>query len=79
MTVEVIRAGAGLHVDEQTLRDGRRLFVSRCIECHALPVAWYYAKSDWPKIVHEMAERASLKTAEEKALVAYIRAVRAQP
>jgi hypothetical protein len=78
MTVGVIQAGAAMHLDEQTLRDGRRLFVSRCIACHTLPFVWYYSKSDWPGIVHSMAKRSSLKPAEEKALVSYIRAVRAQ-
>jgi hypothetical protein len=68
-----------MRLDEQTLREGRRLFVTRCIQCHTLPVVWYYANSDWPGIVRSMADRASLKPAEEKALAAYIRAVRAQP
>jgi hypothetical protein len=79
MTMGVIQAGAAQRVDEPTLREGRRLFVSRCIQCHTLPVVWYYNKSEWPGIVRSMAERSSLKPAEEKALVAYIRAVRAQP
>jgi hypothetical protein len=79
ITPGVIRAASSMRMDEQSLREGRRLFVSRCIQCHTLPVVWYYAKSDWPGIVHSMADRASLKPAEEKALVAYIRAVRAQP
>lgn len=78
MAAEVIRAGAGMQVDEQTLRDGRRLFVSRCIQCHTIPIVWYYAKRDWPEIVRSMADRASLKPVEEKAIVAYICAVRAQ-
>jgi hypothetical protein len=78
MTVGVVRAGAGMRVDENVLREGRSLFVSRCIGCHTLPVVWYYAKSDWPGIVQSMAGRASLKPSEEKALVAYILAVRAQ-
>jgi hypothetical protein len=77
VTAEVVRAGAGMRVDEQTLREGRRLFVSRCIECHTPPIVWYYAESDWPGIVHRMAGRASLKPAEQKAIVAYILAVRA--
>ena len=79
MNAEVIRAGAVRRVDEPTLLEGRRLFVSRCIQCHTLPVAWHYNKSDWPGIVHSMAERSSLKPAEERAIVAYIRALRAQP
>ena len=79
MTAGVIQTGVSMHADEQTLRDGRRLFVSRCIQCHTLPVIWYYSKTDWPGIVRRMADRSSLKPAEEKAIVAYIHAVRAQP
>ena len=33
-------ARTGQHVDLATLRDGRTLFVSRCIECHTLPVVF---------------------------------------
>ena len=78
MTHEVIRAGARAHVEERTLREGRALFVSRCIECHTLPLVSRYDAVAWPWLVDDMAERASLKPAEREALVAYILAVRAQ-
>ena len=77
ITPEVVRAGARAHADENTLREGRTLFVSRCIECHTLPVVWHYQASDWPCLVDEMAGRANLKKAERDAIVAYILAVRA--
>ena len=79
MTHEVVRAGARAHINEQTLREGRALFVSRCIECHTLPVVSRYDPVAWPWLVDDMAERASLKPGEREALVAYILAVRAQP
>jgi hypothetical protein len=60
------------HVDLATLRQGRVLFASRCIECHTLPVAGRYKDSDWPCIVREMAIRADLKPAERDAVLAYI-------
>jgi cytochrome c2 len=64
-------------VDLKKLRDGRTLFVHRCIECHTLPPIWKYSREDWPKIVNDMSHRASLKPAEREAVIAYILAVRA--
>jgi mono/diheme cytochrome c family protein len=65
-------------VDLVTLQAGRTLFVSRCIECHTLPVVSRYDAVAWPWLVDDMAARASLKPAEREALVAYILAARAQ-
>jgi len=65
-------------VDPATLRQGRTLFVHRCIECHTLPPLWHYRKEDWPKIVNSMSHRASLSPAERNAIISYILAVRAQ-
>ncbi len=59
------------------LRQGRTLFVDRCIECHTLPALWHYTPKDWEQIVNDMAHRASLKPAERDAVIAYILAVRA--
>jgi len=64
-------------VDLRNLREGRTLFVHRCIECHTLPVLWHYTPKDWTEIVNNMSHRASLKTAERDAVIAYILAVRA--
>lgn len=62
--------------DVSTLVRGRTLFAHRCIECHTLPPIWKYSNEDWPKIVDDMAHRASLKPAERDAVVAYILAAR---
>jgi mono/diheme cytochrome c family protein len=70
------KAGAKPHADLAVLREGRRLFVSRCIECHTLPPYWHYRARDWPEIVDSMAHRASLKKAERDAVVAYLLAAR---
>jgi hypothetical protein len=75
----------GTHVDPSTslrtsvaeLREGRALFVHRCIECHTLPALWRYTPNDWAQIVNSMSHRASLKPAERGAVIAYILAVRA--
>jgi hypothetical protein len=72
------RTRRGEHVDLARLREGRTLFVSRCIECHTLPAVTRHTATEWPGIVDEMAGRASLKPAERDALLAYITAARAQ-
>ena len=64
-------------VNLATLQAGRTLFVSRCIECHTVPVVSHYDAVAWPWLVDDMAARASLKPAEREALIAYILAVRA--
>jgi len=78
VTVELARTGARQHVDTATLREGRGLFVSRCIECHALPEIAQHTAPEWPRVIDEMAGRASLKPAERNAVLAYILAARAQ-
>lgn len=78
LTAATIRTGQRMKVSEPTLREGRRLFVSRCIECHTLPVAWNYTDSEWSRILQKMAHRSSLKDGEEEIILAYIRAIRAQ-
>jgi len=65
-------------VDLAMLARGRRLFAYRCIQCHTAPSVWNYALEDWPGIVDSMAHRASLKSTERDAILAYIRAVRRQ-
>ena len=64
--------------DVALLRKGRALLVHRCIECHTLPPLWHYNTEDWPAIVDSMSHRASLKSADRDAIVAYILAVRSQ-
>jgi cytochrome c5 len=76
MNAAVVRAGAVDHVAEQQLRDGRTLFVSRCIACHTLPQVAHYPVRAWPHIVDHMAKRANLKAGEREALVSYLVAVR---
>jgi mono/diheme cytochrome c family protein len=78
VTPELARAAGRQQVDLATLREGRSLFVSRCIECHTLPIASRFTESDWPCIVHEMGGRAKLKPAERDAVLAYILAVHSQ-
>ena len=72
VTAELARAGAHQHVDLAALREGRALFVSRCIECHTLPAVSQHSTTEWPRLIDEMAGRANLKSAERDAVLAYI-------
>jgi hypothetical protein len=76
VTSQMAIARKGQRVDLVVLREGRTLFVHRCIECHTLPLVWRYSTEDWPDIVDSMSHRATLKPAERDAIVAYILAVR---
>ena len=76
VTSQMATPRKGQHVDLAMLREGRTLFVHRCIECHTLPPIWKYSREDWPKIVNDMSHRASLKPADRDAVIAYILAVR---
>jgi len=78
VTPQIEAATSGRHVDVATLRKGRTLLVHRCIECHTLPPLWHYKIEDWPRIVDSMSHRASLRSADRDAIVAYILAVRSQ-
>jgi len=72
VTPELARAGRHQHVDLATLREGRVLFVSRCIECHTLPAVSQHGATEWPRLIDEMAGRANLKSTERDAVLAYI-------
>jgi len=78
VTSQMTKVGTKQHVDLAALRDGRRLFVSRCIECHTLPAVTSHTASEWPRLIDEMAGRANLKPTERNAVLAYILAARAQ-
>ncbi len=66
---------AGPQAEPAMLNEGRSLFVSRCISCHALPSIARYSRGQWPGIVAEMSTRADLKARERDAVVAYLLAV----
>lgn len=68
MTREVVRAEERAHINERTLQEGRTLFVSRCIECHTLPVVSRYDPVAWPWLVNDMSARAGLKTIRARGL-----------
>lgn len=79
VTTEMVSARKkGQAVNMATLEAGRRLFASRCIECHTLPVVSRYDAVAWPWLVDDMSDRSGLKPAEREAMVAYLLAARAQ-
>jgi cytochrome c1 len=62
------------HVDAEQLQNGRRLFLSHCLECHTLPPVARYSRIEWPHLVSRMSDRANLSAGEQAAIVAYLRA-----
>jgi cytochrome c1 len=62
------------HVGAEQLQSGRRLFVSRCLECHTLPSVTKHSREEWPHLVSRMSGRANLSVSEQAAIVAYLRA-----
>ena len=78
VTAQMATVGPGQRASLMTLREGRMLFVSRCIECHTLPAVTRHTAAEWPRLIDEMAGRASLNPAERNAVLAYILAARSQ-
>jgi mono/diheme cytochrome c family protein len=62
------------HADANVLATGRKLFVSRCLECHTLPSVAEHPRDEWPHLVNRMSSRANLSASEQAAIVAYLRA-----
>jgi hypothetical protein len=76
VTPQTASARKGQHRDLTALREGRTLFVSRCIECHTLPAVSKHTAAEWPALIDEMAGRANLKPEQRVAVLAYILAAR---
>src|SRR5437763_16631270 len=73
VTTELASAGARQHVDLATLHEGRAPFNSRCIECHTLPAATPPSPTERPRLIDEMAARASMKSPNPDPGFAHIR------
>jgi hypothetical protein len=70
------RAGLRQKADGPTLAEGRKVFVNRCILCHALPEVARYDAARLPRIVAWMSGRAHLSSEQKEALVKYLLTVR---
>jgi hypothetical protein len=77
VTTAFVRAGAR-DADARTLEEGRKVFVNRCISCHALPAIGRYDSERIPGIVNWMSHRAHLTRDQNYALVKYLLTVRSQ-
>ena len=75
----VTAAFVGVKGDERTLSEGRKVFVNRCITCHALPDVAQYDSARIPRIVEWMSGRARLTPQQHDALVTYLLAIKSQP
>ena len=74
----VTAALVGAKTDKRTLIEGRKIFVNRCISCHALPDVARYDSARIPRIVGWMSGRAHLTPEQHDALVKYLLAVKSQ-
>lgn len=78
VTPAFVRAGGEQHADAQTLEAGRKVFLNRCIPCHALPEIARYEAERLPRIVNWMSSRAHLTPEQKEALTKYLLTVKAQ-
>jgi mono/diheme cytochrome c family protein len=76
VTASFIRAGLRENADARTLAQGRKLFLSRCIECHALPAVTKFSAPRLTAIVAEMSGRANLDSEQHDAVLKYVLTVR---
>lgn len=79
VTVAFVEAGRRQKTDEQTLLEGRKVFLNRCILCHALPEVSRYPSARIPGIVGWMSGRAKLTPEQKDALIRYLLTVKSQP
>src|SRR5256885_2458344 len=78
VTAAFIRAGRQEIADGRTLEAGRKVFLNRCIACHALPDVTRQDPARIPRIVGWMSSRAHLTPEQHEALVKYLLTVRSQ-
>jgi hypothetical protein len=78
VTESFIGAGLREHATGPTLAEGRKVFLTRCIPCHALPEIERYDRARIPNIVGWMSGRAHLSAGQKEALIKYLLTVRSQ-
>ena len=64
---------------EQSLGQGRDLFVGNCSKCHKLPDRRAVSEQQWPKILNRMANKAKLDDAQHELVLQFILSERNQP
>ncbi|MDQ3002423.1 MAG: diheme cytochrome c [Fibrobacterota bacterium] len=60
-----------------TLKVGRKLYISRCAECHRLTDPKKLTPADWPEMVERMAENAKINPDQQRAITQYLVSVSA--
>jgi cytochrome c5 len=78
VTESFLRAGLRQDADSGTLAEGRKLFLNRCILCHALPEVGRFKPERVPRIVGWMSGRAHLTRQQQEAVTKYLLTVKAQ-
>lgn len=78
VTAAFIRAARQEKSEAATLETGRKVFLNRCIPCHALPDVARHDSARIPRIVGWMSDRAHLTPEQRDALVKYLLAVNSQ-
>ncbi len=76
ITAPLVRAGIRQNAEARRLTEGRLVFLSRCIECHALPQIEKYTPDRLREIVATMSGRASLSADEHDAALKYLLTIR---
>ena len=64
---------------KDALEEGRRLYTTRCVECHDLEMLDSRSASGWKNMVRSMAGKAHLKGNQESLIVEYLAAARDMP
>jgi len=72
ITPSFLQAGTRQNADGRTLGEGRRLYLNRCIVCHALPRVAKYDPQRLTVIVAKMAGRANLNEEQHTAVLKYL-------
>ena len=76
ITASFIRARVDTKGDARTLSKGRKLFLNRCIQCHALPEVARFDAHRLTAIVARMSGRANLSAEQHEAVLQYLLTVR---
>jgi mono/diheme cytochrome c family protein len=78
ITASFLRAGVRHQADGPTLNEGRRLYLNRCIQCHALPQVAKYDSQGLTAVVAKMAGRANLSEEQHDAVLKYLLTLRSE-
>lgn len=78
VTAAFVQSARRERADAATLEAGRKVFLNRCIACHALPEIARYDSGRIPGIVRWMSHRAHLSREQQDALVKYLLTVKTQ-